>query len=145
MFIDHWAITVCWHSLAMAIRVTVVALSQHDMPAALLWHLDLGHARKWNQQGASQNMHLIWSKCINDTVIWRNKSPLVDLPDKWLLLILLGSGLLPRLKFICIIFKYYVFLISSRVGNQGSLLSPKIEFFIKGDMRGLSFFSGGHL
>ena len=28
---------------------------------------------------------------------------------------------------------------------QGSLLYPKIEFFIKGDMRGLSFFSGGHL
>ena len=28
---------------------------------------------------------------------------------------------------------------------QGSLLSPKIEFFIKGDMTGLSFFSGGHL
>ena len=29
--------------------------------------------------------------------------------------------------------------------DQGSLLSPKIEFFIKCDMRGLSFFSGGHL
>ena len=28
---------------------------------------------------------------------------------------------------------------------QGSLLFSKIEFFIKGDMRGLSFFSGGHL
>ena len=28
---------------------------------------------------------------------------------------------------------------------QGSLFSPKIEFFIKCDMRGLSFFSRGHL